>query len=73
MYRKTVESVFLTKNEDGNLVIMDIEMYNRREKMLKLREELLAAQEDRMRERKAYSVDEVAEMMRSVIKEAAGL
>lgn len=33
MYRKTVESVFLTKNEDGNLVIMDIESYNRREKM----------------------------------------
>lgn len=46
--------------------------YNRREKMLKLREELLAAQEDRMRGSKGYSVDEVAAMMRNAINEAAG-
>lgn len=51
---------------------MDIETYNRREKMLKLREELLAVEEDRMRGSKGYSVDEVAAMMRSAIKEAAG-
>lgn len=51
---------------------MDIETYNRREKMLKLREELLAVEEDRMRGSKGYSVDEVTAMMRSAIKEAAG-
>lgn len=45
--RKTMEPVFLTKNGEGDLVVMDIDTYNRREKMLKLREELLAAQEDR--------------------------
>ena len=33
MCRKTAESVSLTKDEEGNLVIMDIESYNRREKM----------------------------------------
>ena len=70
--RKTEEPVFLTKNGEGDLVVMDIETYNRREKMLKLREELLTAQEDRMRGNKGYSVDEVAAMMRSVIKEATG-
>ncbi|MCM1087886.1 MAG: hypothetical protein NC419_06990 [Muribaculaceae bacterium] len=52
--------------------MMDIETYNRREKMLKLREELLAVQEDRMRGSKGYSVNEVAAMMRNAIKEAAG-
>ena len=36
------------KNGEGGLVVMDIETYNRREKMLKLREELLAVEEDRM-------------------------
>ena len=36
------EPVFLTKNGEGDLVVMDIETFNRREKMLKLREELLA-------------------------------
>ena len=71
MYRKTAEPVFLTKNGEGDLVVMDIETYNRREKMLKLREELLAVEEDRMRGSKGYSVDEVTAMMRSAIKEAA--
>ena len=72
MCRKTAEPVFLTKNGEGDLVVMDIETYNRREKMLKLREELLAVEEDRVRGNKGYSVDEVAAMMRSAIKEAAG-
>ena len=40
--RKSSEPVFLTKNGEGDLVVMDIESFNRREKMLKLREELLA-------------------------------
>ena len=70
--RKTSEPVFLTKNGEGDLVVMDMETYNRWEKMLKLREELLAVQEDRMHGNKGYSVDEVAAMMRSAIEEAAG-
>lgn len=70
--RKTAEPVFLTKNGEGDLVVMDIETYNRREKMLKLHEELLAVEEDRMRGSKGYSVDEVAAMMRDAIKGAAG-
>lgn len=69
--RKTGEPVFLTKNGEGDLVVMDIETYNRREKMLKLREELLAVEEDRMNGNKGYSVEEVATMMRSVIQEAS--
>ena len=69
--RKTGEPVFLTKNGEGDLVVMDIETYNRREKMLKLREELLAVEENRMNGNKGYSVEEVAAMMRSVIQEAS--
>ncbi len=69
--RKTAEPVFLTKNGEGDLVVMDIGTYDRREKMLKLREELLAVEEDRIRGSKGYSVDEVAAMMRNAIKEAA--
>lgn len=69
--RKTGEPVFLTKNGEGDLVVMDLETYNRREKMLKLREELLAVEEDRMNGNKGYSVEEVATMMRSVIQEAS--
>ena len=72
MCRKTAEPIFLTKNGEGDLVVMDIETYNRREKMLKLREELLAVEEDRMRGSKGYSVEEVTAMMRNAIREAEG-
>ena len=63
--RKTEEPVFLTKNGEGDLVVMDIETYNRREKMLKLREE------ERIHGSPGYSVEEVAAMMRSAIQEAS--
>ena len=64
------EPVFLTKNGEGDLVVMDIEVYSRREKMLKLREELLAAEEDRIRGRNGYTVDEASDMLDSIIREA---
>ena len=49
-----------------------MELITTEKKILKFREELLAVEEDRMRGRKGYSVDEVAAMMRNAIKEAAG-
>lgn len=70
--RSTGEPVYLTKNGEGDLVVMDIETYNRREKMLKLREELLSVEEDRLRGSEGYSVGEVTSMMRSAIREAVG-
>ncbi len=72
MCRKTAEPVFLTKNGEGDLVVMDIETYNRREKMIKLREELLAVEEDRVHGSEGYSIGEAVSMMRSAIEEATG-
>ena len=57
--RKTAEPVFLTKNGEGDLVVMDIDTFNRREKMLKLREELLAVEEDRLQGRGGCPLDEL--------------
>lgn len=71
MCRKTAEPVFLTKNGEGDLVVMDIDTFNRREKMLKLREELLAVEEDRLHGVNGYSIEEVTAMMRTAVKEAA--
>ena len=69
--KKSKEPIFLTKNGEGDLVVMDIETFNKREKMLKLREELLAVEEDRLHGSKGYSACEVAEMMRKEIAEEA--
>lgn len=53
------EPVYLTKNGEGDLVVMDIEAFSRREKMLKLREDLLAVQEDRVAGRIGVSLDDL--------------
>ena len=60
MCRKTAEQILLTQNGEGDLVVMDIETYNRREKMLKLSEELLAVEEEKLAGRGGCSLDELA-------------
>ena len=65
--RKTAEPVFLTKNGEGDLVVMYIETYNRREKMLKLREELLAVQEDKIAGKVGCSLEELDTYLDDVI------
>ncbi len=64
------EPVFLTKNGEGDLVVMDMETFSRREKMLKLREELLAVEEDRLAGRVGTSPDELDAWLESVLDEA---
>lgn len=69
--RKTAEPIFLTKNGEGDLVVMDIETYNRREKMIQLREELLSIEEDRIAGRSGYSLDELDAYLDEVIAEVS--
>ena len=69
MCRKTAEPICLTKNGEGDLVVMDIETYNRREKMLKLREELLAVEEDRIAGRNGCTLDELDAYLDDAIAE----
>ncbi len=49
---------------------MDMETFSRREKMLKLREELLAVEEDRLAGRAGTSPDELDVWLESVLDEA---
>ena len=64
-----LEPVFLTKNGEGDLVVMDIETFTRRESMLKLREQLVASEEDRQAGNPGSSIEDVVSMMRNVINE----
>ena len=57
--RETKTPVYLTKNGEGDLVVMDIESFTRREKLLKLREDLLAVEEDRTMGRCGCTLDEL--------------
>ncbi|PKM81171.1 MAG: prevent-host-death protein [Firmicutes bacterium HGW-Firmicutes-14] len=63
------EPVYLTKNGEGDLVVMDIDAFARREKMLKLREELLAVEEDRLAGRAGVTPDELNKYLEDIIDE----
>lgn len=68
--RKCAEPIFLTKNGEGDLVVMDIETYARREQMLQLREELLAVEEDKIAGRTGSSIDELESYLNDIIERA---
>ena len=61
------EPVFLTKNGEGDLVLMSIETYRYREEMLDLREKLLSAEANRLSGSKTYTIAEVSERLRGLI------
>ena len=67
--KRSGEPVYLTKNGEGDLVVMDIETYARRESMLRLRENLVVAEEGRLNGKPGYSIDEVSAMMKSAVQE----
>lgn len=66
--RDSQEPVYLTRNGEGDLVVMDIETFSRREKMLDLREQLLSVEEDRISGSKEYTIDELDEILDEVIQ-----
>lgn len=68
--RTSAAPVYLTKNGEGDLVVMDIETFVRREKMLRLREELIAVEEDRIAGRMGCTVDELDAYLDEIIDEA---
>jgi len=67
--RATQEPVYLTKNGEGDIVVMDVESFVRREKMLRLREELLAVEEDRAAGRNGVTPDELERYLEGIIGE----
>jgi PHD/YefM family antitoxin component YafN of YafNO toxin-antitoxin module len=67
--KESGEPVYLTKNGEGDLVVMDITAFSRRESMLRLRESLVAVEEDRLAGKKGFSIDEVDEMLKKTIRE----
>jgi len=67
--KRTKEPVFLTKNGEGDLVVMDLATYARRESMLKLRETLLQSESD-IQAGRVHTVEETANAMRRAIAEA---
>lgn len=67
--KETGEPVFLTKNGEGDLVVMDIAAYDQREKQLELREKLVEIEELRKAGIPDIPARTASENLRALLKE----
>ena len=67
--KETGEPVFLTKNAEGDLVVMDIAVYDQREKQLELREKLVEIEELRKTGIPDIPARTASDSIRSLLKE----
>lgn len=59
--------VYITKNGEGDLVLMSIEAFERREAMIDLKEKLLVAEEQRLSGEKTTPLDSAYQRMKEKI------
>ena len=62
--KETKEPIYITKNGEGDLVLMSIEAFERREQMLRLREKVLQAEQERLNGATTNSVSEARQRLR---------
>ena len=57
--KETSEPVYLTKNGEGDLVVMDIKAFEKRQRDLRIAEELVQVRNSRMNGAITYTIDEL--------------
>lgn len=67
--KTTGEPVYLTKNGEGDLVVMDIDSFDQRTKRLELREKLLEIAEQRNYGIQGVPAKEISERLKERIQE----
>lgn len=65
---ETAEPIYITRNGEGDLVVMSIEAFERREALLKLKEKLILAEEQRLSEAHTFSLKDAENRLRDKIK-----
>jgi len=68
--KESGEPVYLTKNGEGDLVVMDIIAFERRAKDLKLAEQLWEIRTARLSGAKGYTLEEARNVLQKTIAEA---
>ena len=64
MARNTKEPIYITKNGEGDLVVMNIDAFERREQMLELRAKVLQAEQERIEGEATLSIAEARTRLR---------
>ena len=70
--KESGEPVYLTKNGEGDLVVMDISAFERRAKELKIAEDLFTIRTARLNGAKGHSVAQARESLTKTIENAVG-
>ena len=65
--RKSGEPVYLTKNGDGDLVVMSIEAYEKKQRELALKEKILEVEYARLHGTKDYSIAELDAALKTIL------
>ena len=66
--RQTGEPIYLTKNGQGEAVVMDIASFEKREQMLRAQQMVLEAYIEILAGSKTFTTDEIKTMMNKIIE-----
>lgn len=66
---ETKEPIYITKNGEGDLVLMSIEAFEKREQILQLRTKVLQAEGERINGAKTMSIEEARKGIKERIHE----
>ena len=64
MAKETKEPIYITKNGEGDLVLMSIDAFEKREQMLRLREKVLQAEQERIDGAETLSIAQARERLK---------
>ena len=63
MAKETKEPIYITKNGEGDLVLMSIDAFEKREQMLKQKEKVLQAEQERVSGAKTVSISQARKQL----------
>ena len=69
MAKETKEPIYITKNGEGDLVLMSIDAFEQREQMLQLRAKVLQAEQERIDGAETLSVSQARKRLRERVNE----
>ena len=61
--KETGEPIYITKNGEGDLVVMSIEAFEQRDELIALRQKLHAAEQSRISEDATFSIEDSRKRM----------
>ena len=64
MAKRTKEPIYITKNGEGDLVVMNIDAFEKREQILELRAKVLQAEQERIEGAETMSIAETKKRLR---------